>query len=1534
MTTSPTGCTLDRDRDDSRERTSLAQNTTTITTDITHTTHTTNNTRGDRHPHPTTQTHEYICGGGPLISPSPHLEPPVPADSRAAATMTGHAGHMKLTWLNIRGARSKDELLVRTAISQQWPLVLLTETKLKREREKLFCGDTNEYQWILGSGQEVTRHSEPGKGGVGALVHASIRGLVHKLDSTRDQLWLQMDAAPDACSPTTTTVAPRRPTFIGVVYLPTGTSPSAQDERARIYEEVAARVQRYQGRGPVLLGGDMNARLSANGDTVTNAAGEQLAQFAQRHGLLIGNTQLPPLTSNGDPQPRCAGSFSRSELRTGVVQQSTLDYVLVSKAAHARVRSLTLDESVPHRVLSDHKPLVVEWQCRAPTYKDLPPAGALRVRWRVDDICADRRAKARMQRGMDTAMSAWCVDAEAWQSSDVYASASTESKVSTMLGSWEYQLTRSLADTIGAKQVTTQAKSWMKGGNLIELIRTRDELRAEAERTHPHCHAHTAAAPEVDAAAGPNDAWDTLALRALHAQREVRREIHRRKKHQREETFSSVELEWSNPKLFFRRVHEMRSDGTTGLSAPVLRNPQTGALVNDLPARLEVTRRHYADLGTDEREAQRCINVTTDTVGHKSADECIEAEVELQAGCDEFDGAFAARIEACVAEMARESLAEADGPLDAAWSSHEMAAGLQRLRNGKTPGVDQIHAEFLRYGGVQLQRAMLILFNEILRCEYWPDRWRLGLICPIYKRTGAETELDNYRPITLLSIVSKLFETLLNTRLMEWAEKNRVLCDEQGGFRTKRGCADQLFILKEVWCSRRERKRQTLAAFLDVKSAYDRVWRTGMWHQLFMCGVRGKAWRMLRAMYEGMQRSAIVDGQRTVPFPVDVGVSQGSVLSPFLYSIFIDGLIRALKADSSLGVEFSGEMLVGLLYADDIVILAPDAATLQRMLDVTTEYARQWRFHFNGRKSQVIVQGTKAEVAAAIAAPPMYRLDGHLLNVVPEYKYLGMETGLPPSGAPNESFCTRLVNATTNRAHDILLAGCEMNELDARCSSRLWHALCRPILEYGSEVWLPNIGQRKCIEQTQGWFARRVLGCHQGTPAVFATSELGMRSLHHRREQYHLRYWYRLCAAIPDRLLHRVFRQRVRDVKRAPDDTRRSLCHMLLETLTKYGLDDEWDTVGTDQTYESDEWAAKVDKVVRDEEANERLAALTLRPSLDTYASALVPELGRVAPYIWNSRNREGAWIQCRLRSQTLPLMAVLSRQCRPARDDVHSTCPICPLSSEAALSAAPATAAHEVAITDAPPVPVEVESVTHFVSSCRSVDSVHLRRSLCERLRTTVSEWQTSQRSVWSAAWKGPISMIGSNDPALLERSLKAELTNGVQAITATINAMASRCDERIVERLSPSPHDGAPAAPLANVDRRWCELILGRRVDSHTGVGWDETLLAAIQRDTQNYLLLLWRARAARLGGVPTLLTRGRGITMTPYARMKTIGVRSITRPTTNNGPATREEPSAPNPLVHPGVLGLVDPELPPLHAHAIVVTHVDGAGNIVSI
>ena len=146
-------------------------------------------------------------------------------------------------------------------------------------------------------------------------------------------------------------------------------------------------------------------------------------------------------------------------------------------------------------------------------------------------------------------------------------------------------------------------------------------------------------------------------------------------------------------------------------------------------------------------------------------------------------------------------------------------------------------------------------------------------------------------------------------------------------------------------------------AFIDVRKAYDRVWRDGLWKRLWDAGVRGKMWRVLRAMYKETKSCVMVDGKQTDWFETKMGVRQGCVLSPILYSIFINGFAKALKESGVGGVEVDEERLHLLLFADDIVMFAEDAGKLQEMLDVMEEYCRKWRFEINVGKSKVMVVG-------------------------------------------------------------------------------------------------------------------------------------------------------------------------------------------------------------------------------------------------------------------------------------------------------------------------------------------------------------------------------------------------------------------------------------------------------------------------------------------------------------------------------------------------------------------------------------------------
>ena len=114
------------------------------------------------------------------------------------------------------------------------------------------------------------------------------------------------------------------------------------------------------------------------------------------------------------------------------------------------------------------------------------------------------------------------------------------------------------------------------------------------------------------------------------------------------------------------------------------------------------------------------------------------------------------------------------------------------------------------------------------------------------------------------------------------------IVEEQGGFRPERGTEDQIFVLTEVLRARTD--RTTYTAFIDVKKAYDTVWRVGLWKRLWEEGVRGKIWRVIKDMYRVVQSSVLVGEEKTDMFDLHTGVRQGCVMSPILFSFLSMGL--------------------------------------------------------------------------------------------------------------------------------------------------------------------------------------------------------------------------------------------------------------------------------------------------------------------------------------------------------------------------------------------------------------------------------------------------------------------------------------------------------------------------------------------------------------------------------------------------------------------------------------------------------------------
>jgi len=485
---------------------------------------------------------------------------------------------------------------------------------------------------------------------------------------------------------------------------------------------------------------------------------------------------------------------------------------------------------------------------------------------------------------------------------------------------------------------------------------------------------------------------------------------------------------------------------------------------------------------------------------------------------DRFDDEWRAEVEASV-QRAECPAPPPDPQLNADITRDEVHDAIRSLSSGKSPGVDGIAAEMLRHGGDAMERALVLLCARSFGSGHVALDWMRGIVVPLAKE-GDPRLPSNYRPITLLSIVGKVYTSVLHARLSAWCERHGVLADEQGGFRAGRGCPEQLYTLSELVKLRRLRGRATFACFIDIRKAYDTVWHDGLKFRLRQVGINGRFYDAVCSLYEGCESAVRLGGRAlwTDFFPVVSGVRQGCILSPLLYSIFINSLAVELKA-SGHGAWIDGEglrQLAVLLYADDIVLLAESEASLQSLMSVVDRYACRWRFQVNHAKCACVrFNAVGAEVPDSVLC-----IGDRAVPWARSYKYLGVELRNAPRH-PFLPFHQRMLASASAAASALSAMGLHSGKLPVPVAVRVYKALVRPLLEYGGEV--ASLAAWEEAERLQSRVARRILQCPHRASGTAARGELGLMSLESRWLQQRLSLWGRLQrapAALPARWVY------------------------------------------------------------------------------------------------------------------------------------------------------------------------------------------------------------------------------------------------------------------------------------------------------------------------------------------------------------------------------------------------------------------------------
>ena len=445
---------------------------------------------------------------------------------------------------------------------------------------------------------------------------------------------------------------------------------------------------------------------------------------------------------------------------------------------------------------------------------------------------------------------------------------------------------------------------------------------------------------------------------------------------------------------------------------------------------------------------------------------------------------------------------EANLELDSAITLEEISKVINGMKKQKSPGPDGIPVEFISNHLQELLPLLHKIFNTMYNQATYPSEWTQGLIVPIYKG-GDPNEPNNYRPITLSDSLSKVFCGVLCNRLVAWTNTHAPIAEGQAGFRENYSTIDNIFVLDTVINKTLQRPKSKLyCIFVDFKKAFDSVPRALLWRKMCETGFNGKMMRMLQAIYRSVKCAVLLpDKTRTSFFESTLGLKQGCILSPFLFSLYINDLETHLKSENLHAISVEDEHLFYLLFADDLTLFSNTVVGLQRLIDRLQVYCSAWRITVNVDKTKVVV----FRKGGILSKKEKWFYNGSQIQVVPYFKYLGVTFSSTGKWVEN---CKMMAERGQRALNYIRSVRHKLSGLPVAAMSCMFDTMVIPAMLYGGEIW----GYEKCpnIESVQAAFCRMTLGLPKTVPNCVLRAEMGRNSLKCKLYVKMIRWWLRV----------------------------------------------------------------------------------------------------------------------------------------------------------------------------------------------------------------------------------------------------------------------------------------------------------------------------------------------------------------------------------------------------------------------------------------
>ena len=400
---------------------------------------------------------------------------------------------------------------------------------------------------------------------------------------------------------------------------------------------------------------------------------------------------------------------------------------------------------------------------------------------------------------------------------------------------------------------------------------------------------------------------------------------------------------------------------------------------------------------------------------------------------------------------------------------------ISKLKIKKAPGLDKIPNVLLKRMPDSGKELLTKIINACIDLTYFPTHFKVAKITPILKLAKDPKCAANYRPISLLSCLGKVFERLLHTKLSSFLTEQSIVNAKQFGFREGHSTVHQIKRLVNIINENKVKKRSTGMVLLDIEKAFDSVWHDGLIFKLHKIGTPLYLIKLIASFLRNRSFTVSVNGKQSSQRHIPAGLPQGSVISPLLYAIFTSDLKIPRNCDAGF-------------YADDTAITSTAKSSntviksLATALSRIDNYFKKWRIKVNNEKTQAILfkfNQSKKRI-------PTQRLvfNGSIINLRTEVKYLGVTIDHKLNfGAHIDACRTKAINCFKSM-YPLL---CRKSKLSTHNKLTLYKAIIRPKMTYGSPVW--SVAAASTISKLQ-LTQNKILKCIHGLPRRFSTVKL------------------------------------------------------------------------------------------------------------------------------------------------------------------------------------------------------------------------------------------------------------------------------------------------------------------------------------------------------------------------------------------------------------------------------------------------------------